>query len=201
MNSFLRSNVYNADGTGILSWDHSLNSLIQKLEVLQAGNVLEVVDNYPQLSALLLDTQEEHSARISGLNLTMGCGTTLDQPGLGETFGAPGDRYYSVSLLSVICGSLACNFVAVNDLQGSIKIRITLSHWNQIGHWTTALAADSDAALNVRNIEYHANMVKLSPHVLSMVRSPEYTIYSETCTNFQQTMAAAAGLLKLSSLF
>ena len=70
MNSFLRFNVYSADGTGVLTWDHSVNSIIQKLEVLHAGNILEIVDNYPQLSALLLDTQVEQSARISSLNLT-----------------------------------------------------------------------------------------------------------------------------------
>ena len=81
MNSFLRFNVYNADRTGVLAWDHSVNSIIARLEVLHSGNVLETIDNYPQLSALLIDTQVEQSAR-SGLNLTIGCGTTLDAPGL-----------------------------------------------------------------------------------------------------------------------
>ena len=28
MNSFLRFNVYNADGTGVLNWDHSVNSIL-----------------------------------------------------------------------------------------------------------------------------------------------------------------------------
>ena len=92
------------------------------------------------------------------------------------------------------------NFVPVNDLQGNLQVRITLAHWNEIGNWTTQLAVDSDAALSVRNIEFHCNMIKLSPHVLSMVRSPEYTIFSETYTNFQQTMEAAAGTSQIEQL-
>ena len=43
-------------------------------------------------------------------------------------------------------------------------------------------------------------MIKLTPHVLSMVQSPEYMIYSETYTNFQQTMAAAAGSSQIEQL-
>ena len=41
----------------------------------------EVIDNYPQLSGFLLDTQVEQSASITGLNPTMGCATPLDAPG------------------------------------------------------------------------------------------------------------------------
>ena len=62
MNSFLRFNVYNADRTGVLNWDHSVNSIIARLEVLHSGNVLETIDNYPQLSALLIDCQVEHDS-------------------------------------------------------------------------------------------------------------------------------------------
>ena len=200
MNSFLRFNASNSDGTGVLDWAHSVNSVISKLEVLHAGNVLETVDNYPQLSALLLDTQIDQSTRINGLNLTMGCGTTLNAPGLGAALAANGSNWYSITLLSGIVGSLARNYIPVNDLQGSIQIRITLAHWNQIGIWSTALAADSDAAISIQNIEFHANMIKLSPEVMAMIRSPEYTIYSETYTNFQQTMAAAAGSSQIEQL-
>ena len=59
------------------------------------------------------------------------------------------------------------------------------------------LAVASNVALNICNIKFHVNMVRLSPHVhvlsMAMVWSPEYTIYSKTYMNFQQTMATAAG--------
>ena len=160
MNSFLRFNASNADGTGILNWAHSANSVISKLEVLHAGNVLETVDNYGQLSALLLDSQVDQSSRVNGLNMTMGCGTSLTAPGQGSPLGAAGSNWYSITLLSGIVGSLARYYIPVNELQGSLQIRITLAHWNQIGCWTTALAADSDDAVMIQNIEFHANMVK-----------------------------------------
>ena len=199
-NSFLRFNVYNSDGTGVLSWDHSANSVIKKLDVLHAGNLVESVDNYGNLAAMLMDCQVDQSARITSLNVTQGAGTTLAEPAVGESFPAAGDRYYSVTLLSGIVGSLCRSYIPVNDLQGSLQIRITLAHWNEIGKYTTALAVDSDAALSIRNVQFHCNMIKLSPHVLSMIRSPEYQIYSETYTNFQQTMAAAAGTSQIEQL-
>ena len=90
MNSFLRFNASNSDGTGVLNFAHSANSLFQKLEVLHAGNVLETVDNYAQLSALLLDSQVDQSSRINGLNMTMGTGTSLTAPGQGSPLGAAG---------------------------------------------------------------------------------------------------------------
>ena len=98
------------------------------MEVLHAGNVLEVVDNYQQLSAFyLFYTQVDQSARITSLNMTMGCGTTTDTPALGSEFNATADKWYSITLLSAIVGSLARNYIPVNDLQGCIQIRITLS--------------------------------------------------------------------------
>ena len=40
-------------------------------------------------------------------------------------------------------------------------------------------------------------MIKLSPEVMSMIRSPEYTLYSETYTNFQQSFSSAFSQLQL----
>jgi len=56
-NLFLRFMVTNVDGANNLYLDHSCDCLFQKVEVLHAGNVLEVIDNYHQLSHLLLDSQ------------------------------------------------------------------------------------------------------------------------------------------------
>ena len=40
-------------------------------------------------------------------------------------------------------------------------------------------------------------MIKLSPEVMSIIRSPEYTIYSETYSNFEQSYSAAFPQLQL----
>ena len=78
INSFLHFQSTLADAAGALTLDHSANSFIQKLEVLHAGNVLETIDNYQQLSAILIDTQVDASAWVSSLNMTVGCGTAGD---------------------------------------------------------------------------------------------------------------------------
>ena len=57
---------------GVNSWipDHSCDWLLQKLKVLQAGNVLESIDNYNQLSALLLDSQVDPGVHCTSLKRT-----------------------------------------------------------------------------------------------------------------------------------
>ena len=76
-------------------------------------------------------------------------------------------------------GSLSRNYIPVNELQGSIQIRITLVN----------------AAQTTWNA--HANMIRLGPDVLSLIRSPEYTIYSESYTYFQQAYSGAFSQLQL----
>ena len=73
MNSFLCFKATIADAAGVLSINHSANSFIQKLEVLLAGNVLETIDTYHQLSAILIDTQVDSSARKTNLNMKQHC--------------------------------------------------------------------------------------------------------------------------------
>ena len=124
-NSFLRFQVNNTDTANTLILDHSCDCFFQKVEVLHGGNVLEVIDNYHQLSALLLDAQVPPTLRNTSLNMTKGCNATLGTiAGLTQTTGA--SRYYTTTLLSGIVGSLARNYIPVNELQGSIQIRITL---------------------------------------------------------------------------
>ena len=102
--------------------------------------------------------------------------------------------YFTTTLISGIVGSLARNYIPVNDLQGSIQIRITLVPLTQTS-WDAAPTAAS-ATLTVSNIEFHANMIKLSPEVMSMVCSQEYMIFSETYINFQQSYSAAFNQLQ-----
>ena len=72
-NSFLRFQITNNDGTGSLNLHHSCDWLFQKIEILPGGAVLETIDNYHQLSALLLDAQVDTSVRCTSLNTTKGC--------------------------------------------------------------------------------------------------------------------------------
>ena len=185
-NSFLRFQVTNKDTANTLILDHSCDCLFSKVEVLHGGNVLEVIDNYHQLSSLLLDAQVDPTLRNTSFNMTKGCNATLGTiAGSSQTTGV--SRYYTTKLISGIVGSLARNYIPVNELQGSIQIRITIVGYAQT-MWNVAPTADPQ--FTIQNIEFHANMIRLSPDVMSMIRSNEYTIYSETYTNFQQAYGA-----------
>ena len=106
-NSFIRFQVTNADAASSLILDHSCDCLFQKVEVLHAGNVLEVIDNYHQLSSILLDAQVPPTLRNTSLNITKGCHATLGTlAGLTHTINS---RYYTPTLISGIVGSLARN--------------------------------------------------------------------------------------------
>ena len=65
------------------------------------------------------------------------------------------NRFYTTTLISGIVGSLARNYIRVNEL-----------HANPV--------------FTIQFIEFHANMICLGSEVMSMIRSPKYTIYSET---------------------
>ena len=94
----------------------------------------------------------------------------------------------------MIVGSLARSYIPVNDLQGSIQIRITIVGTKGV---TWSAAPTASPAFTISNIEFHSNMIKLSPEVMSMVRSPEYTIFSESDQNFQQSYASTFPQLQL----
>ena len=196
-NSFLRFQVNNTDTANTLILDHSCDCFFQKVEVLHGGNVLEVIDNYHQLSALLLHAQVPSVPTLhnTSLNMTKGCNATLGTiVGLTQTTGA--SRYYTTTLLSGIVGSLARNYIPVNELQESIQIRITLVGIAQTT-WNVIPNPNTSAAVTFSNIEFHANMIRVGPEVMSMIRSTEYTIYSETYSNFQQSYANAFSQLQL----
>ena len=103
--------------------------MFSKVEVLNGGNVLEVIDNYNQLSALLLDAHAQVPPTLinTSLNMTKGCNDTLGTIA-GLTVGAGVSKFYTTTLL------------------GSIQ-----------------------------NIEFHANMIRLEPEVVSMIDSNENT--------------------------
>ena len=125
-NSFLRFMVTTLDAATI-NLDHSCDCFSQKIEVLHGGNVLEVIDNYHQRSHLLLDSQVDLSLRNTALSLTKGCNLTYGEI-RGGTIATPGTQYFTPTLLSGIVGSLARNYIPVNELQGSIQIRLLVHH-------------------------------------------------------------------------
>ena len=173
-NSILRFQVNNKDTTRSLTPDHSCDCFFQKVEVLHGGTVLEVIDNYHQLSSLLLDSQVPTNLRNTSYNMTKGCNATAGTIA-GVAIAANGSRYYTTTLISGIVGSLARNYIPVNELQGSIQIRITIVGIAQTT-WVTA-AATASPAFTIDNIEFHANMIRVAPDVMNMIRSREYTIY------------------------
>ena len=128
---------------------------------------------------MLLDCQVDISTRCTSFNITKGCHATSGTIS-GTSIAATISAWYSLTLISGICGSLCRNYIPVNDLQGSLQLRITFSHPQQVGAWANTSTTKSDLSLKFNNIEYHANMIRLSEPILAMVKSQNYTIYSKT---------------------
>ena len=188
MNSYLQFKVTNP-GNQACTPDHSVDSFIEKVEVLHAGNVLEQINSYGVLSSMLLDCQVDPYLRRGSLNSIKGCDPDggIKGSALAATGNAGSSAFYSITFLSGIVGSLCRNYIPVNELEGSIQIRVTLATSTSACHLTTA--PDSDK-LVFSDIEFHAYMIKLSVPVLAMVNSNNYTIYTESYNNFRQSVAA-----------
>ena len=118
-NSFLRLQVTNADTTNGLILDHSCDCLLQEVEVLHGGNVLEVIDNYHQLSALLLDAQVPPTLRNTSLHRTKECSAALGTIAGVRPLTHGNSAYYTTTLISGLVGSLCRGYLPVNDLSGS----------------------------------------------------------------------------------
>ena len=193
MNSFLRFKATNIDAAGVLMLGHSADSFFQKLEVMHAGNLLECIDNYQQLSAMVMDSQEDSSIRNTCFHMSKG--SNVDST--ATTINPAGTKWFSTTLISGIVGSLARNYIPTGSLLGSLQKKITLSNYQQLGQWSTAPNTTSNANFSISDIEFHSNFIKLSPEVMSMIQSPEYTIYSESYTNFQQSVPITSAVEQL----
>jgi hypothetical protein len=66
---------------------------------------------------LLLDAQVDPSLRNTALSLTKGCNYTYGYI-KGAQIATAGTQYFTTTLLSGIVGSLARNYIPVNELQG-----------------------------------------------------------------------------------
>ena len=143
--------------------DHSADNFIQKVEILHAGNVLETIDNYQILSSILMGTQVDLSTRATSFNITKGCsstyatlaGTNIAKHSVNDANG----QWYSLTLLSGICGSLSRSYIPVFELQGSLSMRITFATSLQIGKWDAAPTTTSNSNFKFNKIEFHANYV------------------------------------------
>ena len=98
-------------------------------------------------------------------------GLTLAKSGVGSS------AFYSITLLSGICGSLCRSYIPVFALQESLQLRITFANSNQFGAWGAAPTTASNANFKFNNIEFPANMIKLSEPILAMVKAQNYTIF------------------------
>ena len=81
-----------------------------------------------------------------------------------------GSSVYSITFISGLVESLCHNYIPVNDLEGSPQIRITLALASRVGKWSHP-PNNGDASLTFSNIEFHANMIRLSEPILAMVKS------------------------------
>jgi len=87
--------------------------------------------------------------------MTKGCNSTYGEI-KGSTITTLGTQYFTTTLLSGIVGSLARNYIPVNDLQGSIQIRITIESASQV---TWSVAPTANPSFTISNIEFHGNMI------------------------------------------
>ena len=122
---------------------------------MHAGNLLECIDNYQQLSAMLMDSQVDSSIRNTCFHMSKG--SNVDST--ATTINPAGTKWFSTTLISGIVGSLARNYIPTGSLLGSIQIKITLSNFQQLGQWLNAPTTTTNANFTLSEIDFHSHFI------------------------------------------
>ena len=80
------------------------------------------------------DFQVDNNTCITTLNVAKGCQASA----VGPKLVSAQSYWFSLTLLSGICGSLCQNYITVNDLKGSLQHRITFAEVKKLGKWEAA---------------------------------------------------------------
>jgi len=201
MNSFLRFklNVQNSQGIITLAMGGSCDSVFRRLEVFHGSNVLEQLDQYNNLSAMLLNSQVNSYDRSNQWSILKGTnpanpvvftGDTISTTGAGVA--GLGSRYFSTTLLSGVVGSLSRCYIPLFALNGNISFRITLD--SPVAAFVSSGARSADLTNNwvsttdgvwLSDIEFHASIIHCSEQVMQAISMPMYSIPTEMYNCFE----------------
>ena len=198
--------VQNMDTTG---WfvDHSCASFIQKIEVFSSSQLLETVNEFGALHAILMDTQYSSLDRQGYQSLLLGCdasGSDLINFSRGGAFcaggtGTPGNATggsvltFALPLMSGVVGVLLNKYLPL-DMISDLRVEITWAN-NANAVISPTTTSTSVNYWRVNQVELICQLIVLDSEVSNMINSAgrggPIMISTEMYRNYNTVLSAA----------
>eukprot|EP00873_Tetraselmis_striata_P006173 jgi/Tetstr1/426437/TSEL_016738.t1 len=126
--SYLKFKLTNRDTTAAntLVLDYSAHSLIRLLEVVYGSSVLEYIDQYGALSAMLLDAQGDSAQMAYAGSVTEGMSNASIRT--GATIAGSSSITVCLPLTSGVLGSMQQKYLPIGDMvRNHLRLNLTLA--------------------------------------------------------------------------
>ena len=205
MNSFLRfkltfSDTANTAGGISVNLGGSCDCLFRRLDVYHGSSVLEQVDQYNNLSAMLMNCQVSPVDRAYQWSVLKGTsGTVGTKTGTATAVAQAGSTstYYTTTLLSGVVGSLSRCYIPLFALNGYISFRFTFDSPLAAFYCTNAQLTSTWTGAVVSDIEFHASIIHCKDQVMQAITMPMYSIPTESYNCFEVNWTATTQVEQL----
>jgi hypothetical protein len=198
MNSFLRykitlTDTANTAGGINVNLCGNADCIFRRMDVYQGSNVLEQVDQYGNLSNMLMNSQVDPISRAYQWSVLKGTSSTVGTK-TGQQFAIAQNSstsyYYTTTLLSGVVGSLSRCYIPLFALNGYISFRMTLDNPLAAFYCTNAQLTGAWAGASISDIEFHASIIHCSPQTMQAISMPMYSIPTESYNTFEVNWSA-----------
>ena len=183
--------VKNTSATTAFALDGSAYCLINRLDVLSQGQVLESIQNYNVLCNTLLDLQAD--GMVSATSMSVHAGTGFDSLNAyntvktGQTIAASGVQDFALPLaLSGVLGPGLNKYLPVSKIT-DLRLELTMEAVTQ------AVQASGAASYTIQNPQLVITYVELDPAMAQQIDSAtggHYILSSESWRNYTTILAA-----------
>jgi len=192
-NSYLKFTInnlsQNSGSNEIISIDGHASSFINRLMVLYSGYTLEDINSYNEIHSILFDNNISYDERRTLHSITAGTNAS-DTVRTGAAIAAGGSLTVFVPLISQVLGLNADKYIPLGKMTASDSLRLELTLENA-GIPVLCANAGGSGQFSVTDVEYVAQIVKLSDEAESMVSRSTggvYRVHGDTFRSFNVTV-------------
>ena len=175
--SYLKMKV--AIATQNAEFDGNASSIISRLDIYHASNLIESITDYNVLASLLFDFSCGSDTWYSTCNILMGSSATVNREGLAVA--AASSAYVCLPLISGVVGTLADKYLPLGEMSGGdLRLEITLAS-DDVG----LVNAVDGVVMTVSEVEFVCQIVELSDDAGRQIRQMNGGTYQIHGTSFR----------------
>lgn len=190
--SYLKMKVAIATQNAI--FDGTASSIISRLDIYHASNLIESITDYNVLASLLFDFSCGSDTWFSTCNVMMGSSSATNRQGLAVA--AAASATVCLPLISGVVGTLADKYLPLGEMSGGdLRLEITLAS-DDVG----LVNAVDGTVMTVSEVEFVCQIVELSDDAGRQIRQMNggnYQIHGTSFRGYTNSMSAVAGTQSL----